>query len=266
MKCKTDAMIIAGRVGLSCASVLLLAAGLSGCNGTVSVSYDPSTSKVTVTGSVGGKSKAYEVNVPAGGTIEIDDEDCVKIRIQAECGATVKIKCGDPILAQIPTSWAYLGGDYQAHDSGAVGAMEVVEASDFNGPAFASVVTELGFRPVLVRADEFFPDGDNLSFAMDFNAPPSAGIGVLVKAIEVAEIEYSCGPGNEIHDIGWFVDEPAPIFGDINDPEHVQIVSEIQSAPALGLLGLILLPGTLGAVALRRKSYREGEKTSGVIA
>jgi hypothetical protein len=235
--------------GSKCAILFVTVFLLSSCNGSVSVTYNPATGKATVSGTVSGRSKQIEVSVPAGGTIEIDDPDCGRIRVQAQCGATVKVKCGDPIVAEIPLDWEYLGGAYHARESGEEGLMESIEMSAFNGPVAASlVVADPGFRPVLVRADRLFPGGDSLDYTMQYAVPPTA-VGTVLKAVEVAEIEYVCG-STLIHDLGLIDGEPVPNFPALSDAGHISVVGAV-SVPALGGVGLGLVAICLGGSCLR---------------
>jgi hypothetical protein len=198
---------------------------LFGCTGEVTVNYNPVTQIATLTGKVRGKTKRITQTANCPGTFMVDIPDCGKFTVTCTCSGpvTTTIECGDPLLAQVPTSWTFQDGTFTSK-TGSSGKILVSDAATFKPPTRGPIITDPGFKAVVVKADAIFPDGDELDVKAMF-ATGADATGVTLKAIDTAIVtfaqkEKTCSePALEIADA-----ELAPNFRLINDAAHRLVV------------------------------------------
>jgi ABC-type amino acid transport substrate-binding protein len=226
----------------SLSTFLIVLAGLSSvslAHATTAV-FDPTTHQVVVQGIA--KTKTITVSAADAGPFSFTDVDCGTITLNLQCGGSISVKCGDPVLGEVPNGWTFSSGSY------------VAEISQVTGNVLSSAapgyVTDPGFVSLLGQADRDFPTLDHLQTTAEYSAPGNP-VGVVLKGILVARAAYTCN-GLPVVTIGQLSSQPPLDFTQIasTDPLHSATVTLATAMPALPPWGAGLLAALLASVAL----------------
>jgi ABC-type amino acid transport substrate-binding protein len=198
--------------------------------------FDPATHFVTVRGIA--MTKTVTVTAAGAGPFSFTDPDCGTIALDLQCGGSITVKCGDPVLGEVPEGWTFSSGTYVAETSHITGSV-------LSSPA-PGYVTDSGFVSLLGQADHDFSSVDFLQTTAQY-ATPGNPVGVVLKGILVARAAYACA-GIPVVTLGQLSGQPALDFTQVasTDAQHSATVTPTPAAPALprwgtGLLAVFLL-------------------------
>jgi hypothetical protein len=222
-------------------AVLAVLASARLASATTTASYNPGTQLVTVRGTA--MTKTVAVTAAGAGPSSFTDPNCGTITLNLQCGGAISIKCGDAVLGEVPSGWAFSSGSYIAEVSQVTGSVLSSAAPGY--------VTDPGFVSLLGQADRDFSTVDFLQTTAEYAASGNP-VGVVLKGILVARAAYACN-GLPVVTVGQLSGQPALDFTQIasTDPLHSATVTLATATPTLpSSWGPGLLATLLATVAL----------------